>query len=136
MKKYILGFLFSGLVIASTTLGFLEALSILKSKNETRFEDAKRSLEILAEKNDVQAAYLLGYFYKNKEYKNYDLEKSHSYFLKAAKLGDKEAMLIIGWNYYKGIGCKRDLKNAKHWLEKLSIMGDEAAKEMLLFIYR
>ena len=44
-------------------------------------------------------------------------------------------MLIVGWNYYKGIGFEYDMKNAKLWLEKSAISGDKEAQKLLSFIF-
>lgn len=137
MKRLIILVVFLTLIIAEANFHFLQALGKLKDDDKSNNQSAIKDLIVLAEKqNEPNAAYLLGYYYKTEKFQEINMNKSHNYYLKAAELGDKEAMLIVGWNFYKGIGCKGDLKKAKFWLEKLAILGDETAEEMLEYIYQ
>ena len=113
---------------------FLDALKAFEDKDLTNDKEARESLIKLA-KDDKNSAFLLGYYYKTKKYNNLNKELSFSYYLQAAKLGEVDAMLITGWNYYKGKGTSFNMKQAKFWLEKAAIAGDKEAESMLEFIF-
>ena len=44
--------------------------------------------------------------------------------------------MLVAWNFYKGIGCKKDIKKSKQLLTELAIGGNDKAKEILKFVMR
>jgi len=135
MKKLLfLLTLFNILVSQNLQYEFLDALKAFEDNN---IQNDKLALETLTplSNEDKNAAFLLGYYYKTPKYKNLNAEKSFKYYLKAAELGEVDAMLITGWNYYKAKGTSYNMKEAKKWLEKASIAGDKEAESMLNFIF-
>jgi len=126
--------LISAVLSTNIKYEFLDALRVLEDKNMSNDKAAIIKLTKLSNTNK-NAAFLLGYYYKTKKFNNIDIKLSSSYYLKAAKLGDIDAMLIVGWNYYKGIGFEYNMKKAKLWLEKSAISGDKEAQKLLSFIF-
>ena len=49
-----------------------------------------------------------------------DYAVSAQMILKAAKLGNEGAQLLIGTMYYKGLGVKQDYQESKKWLPKIA----------------
>ena len=60
-----------------------------------------------------------------------DYTKALELFYRAAKLGDTEAYLNIGYSYENGRGVDVDLKKAKHYYELASMKGNEIARHNL-----
>jgi len=133
-KSLILLTIFNLLLSQSINYEFLDALKAFEDANLDNDKQAREKLIKLA-RTDKNSAFLLGYYYKTPKYKNLNLKLSFNYYLQSAKLGDTDAMLITGWNYYKGKGTSFDMKQAKHWLEKASIAGDKEAENILNFIF-
>ncbi len=53
----------------------------------------------------------------------------------AAKLGDKDAMMLSGWLYYKADDIPQNLELAKSWFQKASELGgDKEALQMVQLI--
>jgi len=137
MKKILLMVLAVVLLYAAVNHKFLLAMAYLHDSNPSNdatavalLEDAKRN------DHDVKSAFLLGYYYKTKKYHAIDPAKSHQNYLYAANRGDKEAKMLVAWNFYKGIGCKKDIKRSKKLLTELAIGGNDKAKEILKFVMR
>ena len=53
------------------------------------------------------------------------------WFRVAADLGKVTAMTNLGLMYMQGLGVKRDLDEASHWLGKGAAAGDELAKQYM-----
>jgi TPR repeat protein len=56
------------------------------------------------------------------------------WYERSANLGDKDAMLSVGWLYYKGEDVTKDLEKAKNWFQKAADLGDQEALQMAQFI--
>ena len=60
------------------------------------------------------------------------MDKSFYWYKQAAILGDPDAMLMLGWLYYKGTSkLKIDIRKAKYWFKKAALQGVDEAIEML-----
>lgn len=84
-------------------------------------------LEELGNGGNREASFILGYLYKERGEK----EAAFRWYLKAAEQGETAAMVITGWNYYKGNGCEEDREKSRAWLEKAAAGGDRSAVELL-----
>ncbi|EAY29272.1 leucine-rich repeat domain-containing protein [Microscilla marina] len=76
----------------------------------------------------VQAAALGGYEGLNalgeiNLYKKKDYQQALHWCSKAARLQSPEAMLYLGWMYYKGLGVAVNLTKATHWFEQSGALG-------------
>lgn len=49
--------------------------------------------------------------------------------LRAAGLGERRAMFLTSYHYEEGVGTKRDLVQARHWLERAATAGHVAAMD-------
>lgn len=137
MKKLLLLLLAVVLVYAAMNHKFLEAMAYLHDNDASNDTKAISLLtDAINNDKDRKSAFLLGYYYKTEKYNNVNLELSHQNYLKAAQWGDKEAKMIVAWNFYKGRGCSRDVAEAKKLLTELSIEGNAKAKEILKFVIR
>jgi len=58
-------------------------------------------------------------------------EKTFSYFLKAAEMGDRDAQFNVGYSYVYGLGVAPDLNLAIQWFKKAADQGDEDAEKRL-----
>ena len=135
MKKIlVLLTIFNMLLSQPISYEFLDALEAFEDEDKENDPLARERLKELA-KTDKNSAFLLGYYYKTAKYKNLNQKLSFTYYLQSAKLGEVDAMLITGWNYYKGKGVDYNMAQAKFWLEKASIAGDKEAESMLEFIF-
>jgi TPR repeat protein len=82
--------------------------------------------------NNADAAFLLATGYKEGRIGAIDLKSAYDWYMKAANLGDADAMLMIGWLYYQGdLFGGSDLKRAKYWFLKAADKGIDEAIEML-----
>jgi len=89
-------------------------------------------LERLAQRDDVDASFLLATIYKNGKAGVIDYDRSYLWYKNAAKLGDRDAMLMLGWIYYEGkISQGVDIEKAKYWFSQAANLGVEEAVEML-----
>ena len=135
MKKIFISLIFFNMLVSQPlAYEFLDALQAFEDNNLSNDAKAREHLEQLSH-TDKNAAFLLGYYYKTLKYKNINKKLSFKYYLQAAKLGEVDAMLITGWNYYKARGTPYNMTQAKQWLEKAAIAGDKEAEGMLEFIF-
>lgn len=92
---------------------------------------ALASLETIAQENS-DAAYLLATIYMEGKAGRVNLQKAYRWYLKAAKKGDGDAMLSLGWLYYKGeLFGQSDQNKAKYWFAQAAQNGIDEANEML-----
>lgn len=137
MKKILLLGLAVFLLYAAVNHKFLLAMAYLHDLN---FNNDKNAVTLLEDAkmndNDVKSAFLLGYYYKTKKYKALNFQKSHENYLFASQRGDKDAKMLVAWNFYKGLGCKVDRSKSKELLTELAIAGNSKAKEILKFVMR
>lgn len=78
-------------------------------------------LKQLAEKNNANAHYILGFYLYTKN--DPDYKQSTIHFKKAAKLGNKEAMVEYGTRLLKGIGTDVNYKKAVKYYKKAADLG-------------
>ena len=89
-------------------------------------------LEMRAEEGNANAAFLLATAYKNGILRSDGSTEVLYWYEKAAEFGDHDAILMIGWLYYKGgEGIEVDEKKAKTWFEKAASHGVKEAQQML-----
>ncbi len=137
MKKILFLGLIVVLLYAAMNHRFLLAMAYLHDNDPGNDVKAVKLLEEAKKYDkDSKSAFLLGYYYKSKKYHALNPRKSHSNYLFAANRGDKEAKMLVAWNFYKGIGCKRNIKKSQQLLTELAIGGNDKAKEILKFVMR
>jgi TPR repeat protein len=92
---------------------------------------AVKSLINEADKN-ADAAFLLATSYKDGKIGEANLKKAYEWYIRAAKMGDADAMLMLGWLYYNGeLFGSSNIKKAKYWFSKAAGKGLDEAVEML-----
>ena len=137
MKKLLLLLVAVVLVYAAVNHKFLEAMAYLHDNDASNDSKAVSLLQdAINNDQDKKSAFLLGYYYKTSKYNAINMNASHNNYLKAANWGDKEAKMIVAWNFYKGKGCDKDISQAKEMLTQLAIAGNAKAKEVLKFVIR
>lgn len=89
-------------------------------------------LELSANQNYSKALRELGDDYKYKEeIKNHETI-AFNFYLRAANNGDDAiSMRYVAVSYIYATGCKKNLKEAKRWMQKAAEAGDRSAKEWL-----
>ena len=137
MKKILLLGLAVVLLYAAMNHRFLLAMAYL---HDTDLGNDIKAVQLLEEAktkdHDSKSAFLLGYYYKTPKYHALNPVKSHLNYLFAANRGDREAKMLVAWNFYKGLGCKRSVERSKKLLTELAIGGNDKAKEILKFVMR
>ena len=109
-----------------------EALRMYQNDTLKNHPEAVKSLIKAANGDNVDAAFLLATSYKEGKIGAVALDKAYKWYLKAARLGDGDAMLMLGWLHYKGeLFGKSDVKKAKEWFKKAARHGIEEAAQML-----
>jgi TPR repeat protein len=138
MMKKLLFFLVGVIILyAAVNHKFLIAITYLYDNDPANDSKAVALLrDAVAHDHDRKSAFLLGYYYKNERFHAIDLKRSHHFYLRAAQWGDDDAKMIVAWNFYKGIGCKRQIDKAKSFLTELAIKGNKDAEEILKFVMR
>ena len=130
IKNSLLLFLLS-LTLFAATLALEEVLAMYQDDTLRAHPEAIEQLIKKAQSNS-DAAYLLATFYLEGSLGDKDLAQAYKWYLKAANEGDGDAMLSLGWLYYKGeyFGGSNP-KEAKHWFYKAAQEGIEEANVML-----
>ena len=137
MKKLLLLLVAVVLVYAAVNHKFLEAMAYLHDNDASNDSKAVSLLQdAINNDQDKKSAFLLGYYYKTSKFNNINMNASHENYLKAAKWGNKEAKMIVAWNFYKVRCCTKDVDQAKDMLTQLAIDGNNKAKEVLKFVIR
>jgi len=119
------------LVVAVTLLAVGSVLNeaLLMYQNDTLRNNPSilESLEEEAKQGTPNAAFLLATAYRNGKTGVVDIDKSFYWYQKSAKMGDSDAMLMLGWLYYK----KTNIKKARYWFTQAASNGIDEAVEML-----
>ena len=137
MKKLLLLLVAVIVLYAVVNHKFLTAMTYLHDNNPSNDSQAVSLLQdAINNDQDKRSAFLLGYYYKSNKYNDINMNASHDNYLKAANWGDKEAKMIVAWNFYKGKGCSKNISQAKELLTELAIAGNNKAKEVLKFVIR
>ena len=124
-------------LIAAITLVAIEsaleyALKLYQNNSLYQNKEAVQTLKEEAEAGDNSASFLLATAYKNGKMGKIDLDEAFYWYHKAATRGDPDAMLMLGWIYYKGTQKLHvDVTQSKYWFEKAASCGVEEAVEML-----
>ncbi len=120
------------LVLSAVDSGLEYALKLYKNNTLQRDKGAINTLIEQANSGNIDAEFLLACAYKNGKIGKVDLEKSFYWYKKAAINGDADAMLMLGWFYYKGsTKLAINIEKAKYWFDKAAALGLDEAIEML-----
>ena len=97
---------------------------------------AEKLLTKAAEDNLKEAQVLLGILYSEEhELSRSDSDKlAFSWFEKAARKGDPEAMYRLGCCYKSGHGVEKDEAKAAEWFEKAALQGYQEANDKLISV--
>lgn len=94
-------------------------------------------LQMLAEKGNSGAQYMLGHMYdEGHNGLPKDSKKAILWYTKAAKSGFIAAQSMLGLIYETGIGAPKDYKQAVYWYTKAAKQGDRMAQDSLGLMYR
>ena len=114
------------LLFASTML-LKDVLALYIKDDLASSPEAIKLLHVKAKAGETDAQFLLASAYKNGKLGVKDFSKALYWYKEAAKNGDSDAMLMIGWIYYKA----KDEKRARIWFKKAASLGVDEAVEML-----
>jgi len=129
-KRIILLFVLSITLIASSLI-LQKVLQMYQDNTLNQHPQAVKSLINEADKN-ADAAFLLATSYKDGKIGEANLKKAYEWYIRAAKMGDADAMLMLGWLYYNGeLFGSSNIKKAKYWFSKAAGKGLDEAVEML-----
>jgi len=99
--------------------------------------EALKLLETEAKNNNTNAAFLLATAYKNGKAGFIDINRAIYWYKVSAKSGDADAMLMLGWLYYKDKkNLNLNLRKARYWFKKAASNGVDEAIEMLELLRR
>lgn len=98
-------------------------------------KNPKKGIQILTEvsntKNSMNAQYELAKFFGNQNSELFDLQKSFTWFKKAAMNNKVEAQASLGLMFYYGDGVEKDLEKSKFWYQKSAEAGFENSQYAL-----
>ncbi len=108
------------------------ALKLYENNTLSRHDDAIETLKKEALAGDNSIAFLLASAYKNGKLGDINLDEAFFWYRTAALRGDPDAMLMLGWIYYKGTSTVAvDIDKSKMWFSKAAAKGLDEATEML-----
>ncbi len=130
--KPIAYFLIAVITLVATQSALESALKLYQNNTIHKNQEAIQILKKEADNGDNSAAFLLATAYKNGKMGKVDLDVAFYWYHKAASRGDPDAMLMLGWLYYKGTPKLHvNTQLSKHWFKKAASKGVEEAAEML-----
>ncbi len=100
-------------------------LAVVYASDSFDLYDREKAIELftaLAEKNNSQAMFQLGYIYQHMNEANH-LETAAEWYRKAAELGSSYAMCNLGYLYEKGLGTERNEAETARLYEKATKRG-------------
>ena len=119
------------LSLFAATLLLQEALKMYQNNTLNKHPKAVSAL-IKEAQNSADAAFVLATSYKDGKIGAVNLKEAYHWYTKAAKMGDADAMLMLGWIYYSGkLFGSSDIEKAKQWFSKAANQGIDEAIEML-----
>ncbi|UNM95806.1 sel1 repeat family protein [Ignatzschineria rhizosphaerae] len=95
-------------------------------------------IQVGAEKGNAEDLFLLGYYYYSEGEDNEkaeDFHKAKENFLKAEKLGSKDAIYLLGELYFYGEGVPQDYQKAAQYYEKAAALKQKDALFSLGALY-
>ena len=95
----------------------------------------KRQLLVLAEGEQRNVQYAVGFYYENGVKTQVDLEKAAQWYKKAADQGHEEAQLHLGLLYAQGKGVEQDYQKAVSWLRRAANQGNANAQYNICLLY-
>lgn len=108
---------------------------VLKMYQNNELKNNQSALELLEKQaiaGNINAAFLLATAYRNGKAGVIDLNKAMYWYEVSADSGDGDAMLMLGWLYYKAPkALDVNIKKAKYWFNKAASKGVDEAIEML-----
>ncbi len=108
------------------------ALKLYETNTLSQHPDAIETLKKEAHSGDNSIAFLLASAYKNGKLGDVNLDEAFYWYRTAAQRGDPDAMLMLGWIYYKGTATIAiDIDKAREWFRKAASKGLDEATEML-----
>jgi len=90
----------------------------------------------LAEQNDREAQYNIGWMYHNGYGLMIDDESAFFWWIKSAAAGNTDAEYALGDLYRQGQGVEQDLSIALGWYVSAALKGHQAARETLLALLK
>ena len=109
-----------------------EVLQMYRNDTLRNHTQAFALLQNEAASGNANAMFLLATAYRSGKAGRVDMQKAYYWYKKAALSGDSDAMLILGWLYYKQNGnVKSNTDKARYWFKEAAMLGVEEAVEML-----
>ncbi len=104
---------------------FYYALSLFEEKQKQKSHEIMDKIfnKIMQRKEESDFCVILGDIYSFGIYLEQDFEKAFVYYIKAAKLGNLEAMCDLGYMYLVGQGVEKDEKLSYFWWKKSADLG-------------
>jgi len=119
------------ITLLASTLVLEKILQMYQNSTLSQHPEAVKFLITQAD-TDADAAFLLATSYKDAKIGPANLNEAYKWYTKAAKMGDGDAMLMLGWLYYNGkLFGSSNIKKAKYWFTKAADKGVDEAIEML-----
>jgi len=121
-----------GVIVFAAQLLLDDVLKMYQNNELKNSHEALKLLEDEAKNNNTNAAFLLATAYRNGKAGVIDINRAIYWYKISAKSGDSDAMLMLGWLYYKEPkNLNINLKKARYWFKKAASNGVDEAIEML-----
>lgn len=119
-------------LLYGSTLLLDEVLKRYKNNHLQGDKEAIALLEKEAKLGNNNAAFLLASAYKNGKFGRVNMPKAMQWYKVAAKRGDGDAMLMLGWLYYaQSESVASNIHKARYWFKQAASKGVDEAIEML-----
>jgi len=120
------------IVLFAAQLLLDDVLKMYQANSLKNNHKALKLLEDEAKSGNTNASFLLATAYKNGKAGVINIKMAKHWYRISAKRGDEDAMLMLGWLYYKDSkNLNSNLKKARYWFKKAASNGVDEAIEML-----
>ncbi|MDP1977278.1 tetratricopeptide repeat protein [Undibacterium sp.] len=111
-----------------------ERLLSMNWNQKANFKQAVRTLESAAGDDSSEAAYRLGWLFRDGKFAPADEQRQYAWFLRAAELGHTQASIIVGDLLMDGLGGKPNYKEAFQHYKKAADQGDAQGQFKLAYM--
>lgn len=110
----------------SSTIKIKVRLDLLSPEEQNEYKRMLRRIVGEAHKGNPESQFLIGLMYREGRFGfPLDYEKSATWFLKSAELGDRDAQKYVGDLYVSGKGFLLNYRRAFEWYEKAAAQGNK-----------
>lgn len=119
---------------ALSKLAQLELLELALVDLDEKPEAVVEELKKLGDRDEGAAFYALGLIYSREDFVTKNEKEAFACFVKSAEKGYAPGQHAVGYHFFRGDLCKRDVNMAAEWFEKAALQKHAGAAVMLAHI--